>query len=277
MGVTRAARSPLQRLLLAVAALCCCAALPGAVSLSSASVNTGVTFYVSTAGLDSNPGTLAQPWRTPQHAVNVMAPGDTTLVLAGTYSGQTYCDGSTGDGGSTAGFVSLKAYPGATPVLTGAVDGIIKISCDYFSVQGFNIAGPAVVGGTNIYPMGGSSHIRLIGNDIHGSVCQGISMDPDTTDYEILGNRIHHNGVQPTACDQQAHGLYLQGDRHVVKNNLLHDNHDYGIQAYPYGRDSVIAYNVSVNNGKAGIVMGGNGSGTWARAPTWSSRPRPRM
>ena len=265
--MTKAARSslrvvsPFNTFLLVLAVVFCSAALPGAVSSSHASVNSA-TFYVSTSGQDSNPGTLALPWRTPQHAVDAMAPGDTTFVRAGTYTGQTTCSGSSGDGGSAAGgYVSLKAYASDTPVLNGAVDGIVKISCDYFTVEGFDIAGPAVVGGTNIYPTSGSDHIRIVGNDIHGSICQGISMDPNTADYEILGNRIHHNGVQSQGCDQQAHGLYLQGDRHLVNNNLFYDNHDYGIQAYPYGRNSVIAYNVSTHNGKAGIVMGGGGSG----------------
>ncbi|MBT8061265.1 MAG: hypothetical protein KJO85_01190, partial [Gammaproteobacteria bacterium] len=35
----------------------------------------GATFYVSTSGLDSNPGTAAQPWRTVQYAVDSVAPG----------------------------------------------------------------------------------------------------------------------------------------------------------------------------------------------------------
>ena len=234
--VTRAARRPPRYLLLAFVALA------WAVSPSVASAAS--TFYVATNGSDTNSGTYSEPWRTPQHAVDMMAPGDTTYVLAGTYASRTSCD--TGDGGSaTGGYVSLRAYPGSRPVLTGAFDGIVTIRCDYFELKGFDIAGPGVVGGTNIYPTGSSDHVRILQNDVHGSICQGISMNPNTADYEIVGNRIHHNGVSSPACDQQAHGLYLQGDRHRVENNLIYDNHDYGIQAYPYGRDSTIAYNAS--------------------------------
>ena len=68
------------------------------------------------------------------------------------------------------------------------------------------------------------------------------------------------NGVAGT-CDQQAHGLYVQGDRHVVVNNVIFGNHDYGIQRYPSGSDAVIAFNTIVSNGlvtgKSGIVLGG--------------------
>ena len=44
------------------------------------------TYYVSTAGLDRNPGTPQAPWRTIKKAVNTMVGGDTTIVLAGKYN-----------------------------------------------------------------------------------------------------------------------------------------------------------------------------------------------
>lgn len=40
----------------------------------------GAIYYVATYGNDSNPGTAAQPWRTIQHAANVMVAGDTVFV-----------------------------------------------------------------------------------------------------------------------------------------------------------------------------------------------------
>src|SRR5271169_2682774 len=45
------------------------------------------TLYVGTQGSDNNPGTQQLPWATLQHAVDTIAPGDTILVLAGTYVG----------------------------------------------------------------------------------------------------------------------------------------------------------------------------------------------
>jgi len=223
----------------------------------------GHTYYVSTTGSDGNPGTLERPWATPQHAVDHMSPGDTTLVFSGVYVGQVDC--SSGDGGSAGGgYVSLRAYPGTRPVLTGAFGAIVEMSCDYFDVEGFDIAGPSIVNGTNVYPEDGSDHVRLIGNDIHGAICQGISMDAGTSNYEIIRNRIYDNGNRATACDEQAHGLYLQGDGHVVMNNLVYGNHNYGIQRYPQGSDSVIAYNTVVFNGlttgKSGMVIGSESS-----------------
>lgn len=51
------------------------------------SVACGTTYYVSTSGSDSNPGTLALPWATLQKAVDTIAAGDTAVVLPGTYVG----------------------------------------------------------------------------------------------------------------------------------------------------------------------------------------------
>jgi hypothetical protein len=45
-----------------------------------------VTYYVATNGSDSNPGTLAQPWLTIQHAANAAVAGDTVTVEPGTYA-----------------------------------------------------------------------------------------------------------------------------------------------------------------------------------------------
>lgn len=43
------------------------------------------SYFVSTAGTDANPGTLAQPFATIQQAANVAQPGDTVFIRGGTY------------------------------------------------------------------------------------------------------------------------------------------------------------------------------------------------
>jgi hypothetical protein len=44
------------------------------------------TYYVSTAGSDSNPGSQSQPWATVQKAASTVVAGDTVNITAGTYS-----------------------------------------------------------------------------------------------------------------------------------------------------------------------------------------------
>jgi parallel beta-helix repeat protein len=56
------------------------------VLLDSVNANAvAATYYVSTSGSDSNPGSSSQPWRTIQKAANTAAAGDTVTVRAGTY------------------------------------------------------------------------------------------------------------------------------------------------------------------------------------------------
>ncbi|RKY74820.1 MAG: hypothetical protein DRQ14_00650, partial [Candidatus Latescibacterota bacterium] len=43
------------------------------------------TYYVSTSGDDSWPGTSSSPWRHISYGVGKLGPGDTLVVLAGNY------------------------------------------------------------------------------------------------------------------------------------------------------------------------------------------------
>ena len=250
----------MKRFVTGALALLALAAIPvsggdSARALAAPPSATGKTFFVSPAGSDANPGTPRRPWKTIERALNTLKPGQRALVRAGTY-GRASCPHGKG-GSRNGGYVTLQGYPGERPVLTGAFDGILWVDCDYLRVQGFVIAGPAVVGGTNVYGLAGADHVRLVANEIRGSVCQGIALDPGSADWVIARNRIHDNGH---GCDEQAHGIYLQGDRHLVANNVIADHPEgYGIQNYPYSRNARIVNNTITRSGRGGIVVGGSG------------------
>src|SRR6476619_2837533 len=71
------------------------------------------TFYVATTGNDSNPGTLAQPFRTMRQGVSVLVPGDTTYVRAGTYFESFDTNSFTFPSGTSwTSAVTLAVYPG---------------------------------------------------------------------------------------------------------------------------------------------------------------------
>jgi Right handed beta helix region len=172
-------------------------------------------------------------------------------VHAGTYSQTVRCDPE--DGGAVGSLVTLKGYPGeAKPVLSWAGPQVVRIECSWFRLEGFDIAGPSEVGGANIYPAAGS-HVEIIGNLIHGSICQGVSMDATTSLFLIERNRVYDNGH---GCDEQAHGLYVQGTGHLVANNIVYNHTEgYGIQAYPSGSASVFAENTIVDNARGCFVL----------------------
>ena len=193
-----------------------------------------------------------------QKAIDTLGPGQTALFRAGSY-GRGECEGAS-DSGSGGAYVTLKAYPGERAVFSAGTDGVLYISCSYLRVEGLVVQGPGAVGGTLVYGVSGSHHIELVRNEVTGSVCQGIYTDEETSDYTMLRNWIHHNGK--SACDRQAHGIYVQGDAHLIANNLIHDHPEgFGIQHYDYGRNVRIINNTITHAGHGGIVVGGGASG----------------
>ena len=76
------------------------------------------TYYVAITGRDSNPGTLAQPWRTVQNAANKLLPGDTVLVRGGVYREAVTVHVSGTD--TAGGVITFANYPGETPILDGS-------------------------------------------------------------------------------------------------------------------------------------------------------------
>lgn len=91
-------------LLLCVAALCLADAAGAA------------TYYVSVSGNDNAPGSASQPWRTIQHGVSTLKPGDTLLIGPGIYREAIKME----RGGTPSAPITISAVPGARVVVTGA-------------------------------------------------------------------------------------------------------------------------------------------------------------
>jgi hypothetical protein len=78
------------------------------------------TWYVSGTGRDSNSGTTLQaPFAALQHAADLTSPGDTVMVLNGTYV--VPCKGcgvlNSYNSGTAAAPITYRAYPGQKPVI----------------------------------------------------------------------------------------------------------------------------------------------------------------
>jgi len=97
-------------------------------------VTSGLSFYVSTTGSDTNAGTSAAPWKTIQHAANEAIAGDTVFVFGGTYHESVNLPHS---GSGAAGSIVFRSYPGETAIVDGT-----GVTCCSDSIQGlFNITG----------------------------------------------------------------------------------------------------------------------------------------
>ena len=215
--------------------------------------STGQTFYVATTGSDANPGTVGQPWRTVQKALNTLTAGQRALVRAGTYAESLDMTRA----GTASAPITVENYPGERPVVNGGGQRPLEISSSgaYVRVRGFVFANSPYDSGGNIDIYG--HHLEISANEIRNAQDQGIYSDEDSHHAQILGNWIHHNGK---GLIHQSHGIYLQGNDHLVANNVIHDHAEgFGIQVYDRNSRSIITANTVTGAGHSGIVVGGSG------------------
>jgi parallel beta-helix repeat protein len=180
------------------------------------------TFYVSPTGTDSNPGSIAAPWATLQHAVDKIKSGDVVLVASGTYEGCVI-----GKSGSKAKPKTLRAAPGATvhintPGPLNRHDGIIEIEEPDFTVSDWVIDGLEVAN-SPVYGIDVrvTDRITIQNNRVHGSGSTGI-FTSFSNNILILNNESYKNGE---------HGIYQSNSSHnaVIRGNRSHDNARSGI------------------------------------------------
>jgi len=106
-------------------------------------------YYVGTSGSDTNPGTLARPWRTLQKAANTLVAGQTVKILPGTY----YARFAPLNSGTASAYITYTADPG-TVILDGSGvtlaadargDGLVQIlGKSYIKVQNLTLRNSTV-------------------------------------------------------------------------------------------------------------------------------------
>ncbi|MGH7993532.1 MAG: right-handed parallel beta-helix repeat-containing protein, partial [Limisphaerales bacterium] len=220
------------------------------------------TFYVSTAGSDSNPGTATQPFRTITYAYSLAGPGTTILVAPGTYT--DYQSGwglHLGSSGTASSPIVLESQVRGGAIIDGqfASDRNKSIYLDgsYNVIEGFVITRAP---NTGIFVVGNSNQIldnEIYNNGTQGSTDpegQGIYSDEGTSGNVYDGNYIHDNGYAGSNLD---HGLYLCGQNEVVINNVVIRNASRGLQIAGYAPVSnmKVYNNVFAWNGGDGITV----------------------
>jgi hypothetical protein len=215
--------------------------------------STGATFYVSTSGSDSNPGTQSAPWRTIQKALDTLSPGQRALVRSGTYAEDLRMDRA----GTASDPISVESHPAEEPVLDSAGGHPLEVGSDggWFRFRGFVIQDHPGTSGGNVDVYG--HDVEISSNEIRQGRDQGIYTDEESRNVYVLGNWIHHNGQ---GIAHQSHGIYLQGADHLVSTNLIHDHPEgFGIQVYDKNSGSIVVNNTVAASGHSGIVIGGSG------------------
>jgi parallel beta-helix repeat protein len=224
----------------------------------------GAAYYVSTAGSDANPGTLAAPWRTIAKAMSTLAAGQTAYVRAGTYAETTdrACDSSYNTltwsrSGTASAPITISGYPGESSAVV--IKTKLKLAGSFVRlanlIVGHNTAyssfDSACTGEPNVVVSG--DDVTLDGLTIQNSNMSGIYLS-GADRVTIVGNRIRDNGTH-AALD---HGVYYgSGVGGTIANNIFERNRAYGIQMYPHPQGQVITQNVITGSGKAGMILSG--------------------
>jgi hypothetical protein len=223
--------------------------------------SSGASYYVSTEGTDSGPGSRNTPWRTIARALESVRPGDTIFLRGGTYAQNLVVSTS----GTAARPITLRSSPGEQAVLRPAPTDpsypVEVMDAAYVRLAGLVVEGAVGVSIANVYVEGGSHDVEISGCTIRKSQEQGIFTDRTTRRVQVVGNSIYENGT--TSDPKQNHGIYVEGTDQVIANNVIFSQpHGYGIQVYPKTTGILVANNTVVGNSLGGIVVGGNGETT---------------
>jgi len=247
-------------------------------------------WYVAPDGLESNPGTIDEPWDIESALLNTtdVRPGDTIWIRGGTYKHPNRTPNYKGYG------ISLQGNPDA-PITVSAyqneratIDGGLQ---DAGTPQHVRIMNLEVIVSENLTesrvsgqrgsrptdmnrPWGGINFdvghdIKFINNIVHDN-SQGISLwGAVSNDSELYGNVIYDNGwIGPPGNRNHGHGVYTQnysGDWKYARDNISFDNYslpfkNYGeaatarLDQYIIERNFFIA---GVNTDSPRVVIGG--------------------
>jgi len=234
------------------------------------------SFYVSTTGDDSNPGTQIAPWRTVQHAADTVRAGGTAYLRGGTYEELVSINAS---GNATDGYISLRSYPGETAVLDAAHftpsgrQGVLTIhNQSYVRIEGLEVRNFRTaehrLTPLGISVMGAGSHIELLKNNVHhieqtfegrdapgrggngfGIAVYGTDAKTPISELVIDGNEVHHLKTG------SSESLVVNGNvtNFRITHNVVHDNNNIGIDVIGFERT---APDPAVDQARDGVVSG---------------------
>jgi hypothetical protein len=233
-------------------------------AVCDSAVLTGTLRYVSLTGDDATgDGSLARPYRTLHHAVQVVQTNETIVVREGTYVEPDEIRLRVSG-------VTIRSYPGEWALIdrrgeTGESSGI------YFYVGADDgvltcvevIGGFYVVSTETKWDWGdpndraGTSRIRIEHTRLHGSRYDAVKIKPNSDDIVIRHNEIFDSGTGLPFGDCNAEGIdNVNGDRTLVAYNHIHDICSTGVYLKGGATDGVVESNLIEHTGFAGILLG---------------------
>ncbi len=204
------------------------------------------SFFVTPQGLDSNNGSLSTPWKTIQHAADLVVAGDTIFVKKGVYA-PFKIKKKSGTKEKPIKFISDQATIDGG--LSSNRDGIEINKAHYIEIRGFAVKYAKRSGITALQ----SNHINIINNHSTENGVWGIFTG-------FSNNLLINNNI--ASYSKKQHGIYVSNTSkdHIISNNKVFGNAASGIQLNAdrhMGGIGIISNakiynNIIHNNGKAG-------------------------
>ena len=221
----------------------------------AADADVNCDLVAATNGSDSAAGTVGQPFKTPKKLADSLTAGQTGCLRGGTYTSTSITTRISDPG------VTLTSYPGERAKLVGRLwvdsngDGAQVLDLDLDGRNGSRLPSPMITGHDTVWR----------GNDVTnghtGAICfhLGSGTYGNANRTLIENNRIHNCGKLPAA--NHHHGIYvLHANDSVIRDNLIYDNADRGVNFYPNSRRTKVIGNVIDGNGE-GVMYSGGSSG----------------
>ena len=231
-------------------------------------------YYVSPTGNDHNTGTTkSQAFRTIQQAADVANPGDTVLVMAGTY---TTMDPAIDvvritRSGTANRWITFRNYPGDRPIIFNerSWQGVNIYGASYIIIDGFTVMGnnagitrtqaewsahkdPVTNGNCimaqkngDIYP----HHLVFRANVVHD--CPGSGIGTSYADYVTIQNNIVYHTSWWSKWGTSGISIY---ESHNIDDNMDYRNFVLGNIVYD-NRQNLPAYNKTVITDGNGIII----------------------
>jgi hypothetical protein len=226
------------------------------------------TYYVSTTGSNSNPGTFASPWATWQYGFAALNPGDILYIRGGAYTVMYSTSigvrikpsSSIGHDGTSGSLISVLNYPNEIPILdcTGLSSGAEHDGIEFEGLDYWNVTGLTVINSKN-RGSGEPSPGWSLGDCSNITINQCIVHDNDAGFISYNGDEIHYIN-----CDSYSNGVItLYKGNNGFYASVTGGGHTYfdGCRSYWNGQD-----------GWDSFVFTGGGDGYISYNRCWSWR-----